>query len=184
MATWNSRGLRGSVLEDLVNMANEIYRQKGLALVQKIPTPITPVEFDKNSRRITMAYFEKDSTVDYIGAVQGIPICFDAKECHTDKFPLQNIHEHQIRFMEDFEAQGGVSFLLLYFTAKNECYYLPFRRLQFFLQRVNEGHPKYFKLEELEEKYQIGREGSVLIHYLEGVNTDFMERKKNTELSQ
>ena len=46
MATWNSRGLRGSTLEDLVNRTNEQYREKGLALIQKIPTPITPVRMD------------------------------------------------------------------------------------------------------------------------------------------
>ena len=43
MATWNSRGLRGSTLEELINRTNEQYREKGLALIQKIPTPITPV---------------------------------------------------------------------------------------------------------------------------------------------
>lgn len=47
MATWNSRGLRGSTLEELVNRTNEQYREKGLALIQKIPTPITPVRMDK-----------------------------------------------------------------------------------------------------------------------------------------
>ena len=41
MATWNSRGLRGSGLEDLINRTNESYREKGLALIQKVPTPIT-----------------------------------------------------------------------------------------------------------------------------------------------
>ena len=81
MATWNSRGLRGSTLEDMINNTNEYYRQKNLALVQKIPTPITPIKIDKDSSQITLAYFEKDSTVDYIGVVQGVPVCFDAKEC-------------------------------------------------------------------------------------------------------
>ena len=76
MATWNSRGLRGSTLEELVNRTNEQYREKGLALIQKIPTPITPVRMDKESHHITLAYFEQKSTVDYIGAVQGIPVCF------------------------------------------------------------------------------------------------------------
>ena len=47
MSTWNSRGLRGSVLEDLINRSNEIYLEKGLALIQKIPTPITPIQMDK-----------------------------------------------------------------------------------------------------------------------------------------
>ena len=31
MATWNSRGLRGSTLEDLVNRTNEQYAEKNLA---------------------------------------------------------------------------------------------------------------------------------------------------------
>ena len=103
MATWNSRGLRGSTLEDLVNRTNEQYREKGLALIQKIPTPITPVRMDKENRHITLAYFDQRSTVDYIGAVQGIPVCFDAKECSAQTFPLANIHPHQVKFMEDFE---------------------------------------------------------------------------------
>ena len=54
MATWNSRGLRGSTLEDLVNRTNEQYAEKNLALIQKIPTPITPVRMDKENRHITV----------------------------------------------------------------------------------------------------------------------------------
>ena len=100
MATWTSRGLRGSVLEEMINYTNQKYRDKKLALIQKVPTPITPVRFDKNSRHITLAYFEKKSTVDYIGVVQGVPVCFDAKECHTDTFPMQNVHRHQMEVME------------------------------------------------------------------------------------
>ena len=116
MATWNSRGLRGSTLEDLVNRTNEQYREKGLALIQKIPTPITPVRMDKENRHITLAYFEQRSTVDYIGAVQGIPVCFDAKECAADTFPLANIHPHQVEFMQAFEKREGWLFFL-YSTA-------------------------------------------------------------------
>jgi len=46
MATWNSRGLRGSTLEEFINHSNERYSEMGLALMQKIPTPITPVRMD------------------------------------------------------------------------------------------------------------------------------------------
>ena len=107
-----SRGLRGSVLEEMINMTNTVYRDNNLALIQKIPTPITPITIDKESRHITLAYFDRKSTVDYIGTVQGIPVCFDAKECRTDTFSLQNIHEHQYEFMKDFEEQGGISFII------------------------------------------------------------------------
>ena len=52
---WNVKGLRGSVLEELINYTNEKYRQQKLALVQKIPTSIKPVRFDKTKRHITLA---------------------------------------------------------------------------------------------------------------------------------
>ena len=100
MATWNSRGLRGSVLEEMINKSNETYAEKGLAVIQKVPTPITPIQIDKENRHITLAYFDQKSTVDYIGVIQGIPVCFDAKVCHTDTFPLANIHEHGIRLQK------------------------------------------------------------------------------------
>ena len=34
MATWNSRGLRGSTLEEFINRTNEKYLENGLALIQ------------------------------------------------------------------------------------------------------------------------------------------------------
>lgn len=142
MATWNSRGLRGSTLEEFINRTNETYLTNGLALIQKVPTPITPINIDKATRHITLAYFEQKSTVDYIGAVQGIPVCFDAKECATDTFPLQNIHEHQVTFMENFEKQGGISFFLISFTARNEFYYLRLAKLLEFWNRAKEGGRK------------------------------------------
>ena len=136
MGTWNSRGLRGSTLEDLINHTNDLYREKKLALIQKIPTPITPIEIDKSSRHITLAYFDQKSTVDYIGAVQGIPVCFDAKECAVKTFPLQNIHPHQIEFMGEFEKQGGIAFIILYFTGLDEIYYLPFEQIEGYWKRM------------------------------------------------
>ena len=60
MGTWNSRGLRGSTLEELINRTNEQYREKGLALIQKIPTPITPIKIDKEKHHITLAYTGKN----------------------------------------------------------------------------------------------------------------------------
>ena len=77
MSTWNTRGLRGSTLEDFINLSIEKYRESGIALIQKIPTPIKPVKMN-GDKQITLAYFDQKSTVDYIGVVQGIPVCFDA----------------------------------------------------------------------------------------------------------
>lgn len=178
MATWNSRGLRGSTLEELINMTNELYRTNKLALIQKIPTPITPVKIDKEKGVINLAYFEKDSTVDYIGVAQGIPVCFDAKECATDTFSLRNIHEHQIQFMRDFEQQKGVSFLVIMFTTRNEYYYMRLRELEIYLKRVEDGHAKNFKYSELDNRFFIKSKQGVPVHYLELINTDLIDRKE------
>ena len=176
MATWNSRGLRGSTLEELINRTNEQYREKGLALIQKIPTPITPVKMDKTSRHITLAYFEQKSTVDYIGAVQGIPVCFDAKECCAHTFPLANIHPHQVDFMEKFEKQGGIAFFLIHYTTKDIFYYLRLCELKVFWERAENGGRKSFRLDELNPEYFIKDTNGPLIHYLEYIQKDMDER--------
>lgn len=176
MATWNSRGLRGSTLEELINRSNEQYREKGLALIQKIPTPITPIRIAKESRQITLAYFEQKSTVDYIGAVQGIPVCFDAKECQEDTFPLANVHEHQIRFMEEFEKQQGIAFLIIFFSSRNFFYYLPLRALLEFWERGKHGGRKSFRYEELDSSYALPPHSGILVPYLEGIRRDLEER--------
>lgn len=176
MSTWNTRGLRGSTLEDMINRTNERYLEQKLALIQKIPTPITPVRMDKEHRQITLAYFEQRSTVDYIGAVQGVPVCFDAKECNTDTFPIHNIHEHQVVFMENFERQEGVAFLLIYYTARNKLYYMRFQEVRKFWNRAMEGGRKSFRIEELNAAFFMELRGGCLIPYLDALNLDLGQR--------
>ena len=157
MATWNSRGLRGSVLEELINYANQKYKDKGLALIQKIPTPITPVRFDKESRHITLAYFEKKSTA-------------------VDTFSLQNLHPHQVEFMKNFEKQNGISFLLIYYTHRQKCYYLRFSEMIKYWERMEAGGQKNFKYEELSPKFFVPAAGGIALHYLVAMQEDLKER--------
>ena len=172
MATWSSRGLRGSALEKFVNQTNERYTEMGLALIQKIPTPITPVKIDQESRHITLAYFDRISTVDYIGAVQGIPVCFDAKECRQDTFPLQNIHEHQMDFMGKFEKQGGIAFLLIYFSTRDELYYMRYEQILKFWERGNSGGRRSFRYDELEPGWFMKLKQGYFIPYLDFIQKD------------
>jgi recombination protein U len=177
MPSWNSRGLRGSMLEEMINHTNSKYREKKLALIQKVPTPITPINIDKECRHITLAYFEQKSTVDYIGVVQGIPVCFDAKECSVDTFNMNNVHEHQIEFMKEFEEQSGVSFLLIYYKKRDIYYYLTFKRLLDFWERAMNGGRKSFRYEELDPFYQIPVQNGLCIHYLELLKRDLEHRE-------
>lgn len=180
MATWNSRGLRGSTLEDLINRTNEKYLENGLALIQKIPTPITPINIDKEKRHITLAYFDQKSTVDYIGAVQGIPVCFDAKECAVDTFSLQNIHDHQVEFMTNFEKQGGIAFLIIYYSHKDLFYYLNLKQLLLFWKRAKDGGRKSFRFDELDPKFEMPKKHGILVPYLDMLNVDLEQREDET----
>ena len=177
MAHWNSRGLRGSTFEEIINFTNERYRQSKLALFQKIPTPITPVKMDAESKTITLAYFEKQSTVDYIGVAQGIPVAFDAKDTAGKSLPLQNIHEHQMAFMEEFKEQQGLSFLLVHFSAVDEYYLLPFETLKIYWENAAKGGRKSIPYAAFDKKYSIQQTGSIL-HYLEAVSLYLEETEK------
>ena len=178
MGTWKSRGLRGSQLEELINRTNEAYLEKKLAVVQKIPTPITPINMNEDHTQITLAYFDQKSTVDYIGLVQGIPVCFDAKECAMNFWPLQNLHPHQVRFMQAFEEQGGISFIILSFTTRKEMYYIPFRDIQYFWNRMQNGGKKSFNIQEIDLNYQIRSHKDMFVHYLEPLQRDLDERDR------
>ncbi len=153
MATWNSRGLRGSTLEEFINHTNERYTETGLALIQKIPTPITPVKIDQESRHITLAYFDKISTVDYIGA-------------------LQNVHEHQMDFMGKFEKQGGISFLLIYFSTRDELYYMRYEQIKKFWDRAEHGGRKSFRYDEMEPGWFMELKQGYFVPYLDMIQKD------------
>lgn len=169
MAYWGSRGLRGSTLEEMVNMTNEQYMAHGLACIEKIPTPIKPVKMGKDKGTIALAYFEKKGSVDYIGAVQGFPVCFDAKETHQNFFPLKNIHEHQMAYMKAFEQQQGVAFIIVHFTAKDELYLLPYEVLAHYWEQAKEGGRKSIPYDAFDPGYIIKGKSGYLVHYLEAL---------------
>ena len=160
----------------MINFTIEKYEESGIALIQKIPTPITPIKINPENRQITLAYFEKKSTVDYIGVVQGVPVCFDAKECVGDTFAMQNIHAHQMDFMSKFEQQQGISFILLYYTHRDEAYYIPFRDMKVFYERSEQGGRKSFRMDELDSRFFLENEQGILVPYLEGIQKDLMTR--------
>jgi recombination protein U len=177
MATWTGRGLRGSSLEELLNHTLEQYREKKLALVQKIPTPITPIDIDKQTRHITLAYFDAKSTVDYIGVVQGIPVCFDAKECAGESFPIRNIHEHQMAFMRDFEHQEGIAFFVIFFTGLHRMFYVPLSLVEIYWKRAKNGGRKSITFEEMKTgSYELNLTHMGYVPLLEALQSDLDHR--------
>ncbi|MCL1843116.1 MAG: Holliday junction resolvase RecU [Defluviitaleaceae bacterium] len=170
MAIWNTRGLRGSAFEEMIDLTNQLYARQGLAITQKVPTPITPVAVDNKARTITSAYFEKKSTVDFIGVAQGVAICFDAKETRQMSLPLRNIHAHQVEFMQNFRRQKGVSFLLVHFQIKNEIFLLPAEDLARYHKAANSRGRKSIPYADFNHNYIVQNENGFPVHYLPAIN--------------
>ena len=170
MAYWNTRGLRGSAFEEMIDLTNQLYIQKGLAVIQKVPTPITPVAVDNKSRTITSAFFEKKSTIDFIGVAQGLAICFDAKETRQLSLPIKNIHAHQIEFMENFRKQQGVSFLLVHFQTKGEVFLLPSEDIAKYHAAALAGGRKSIPYSEFNQSYVVPNKNGFPVHYLVAIN--------------
>ena len=91
-------------------------------------------------------------------------------------FALQNIHAHQVAFMEEFEHQGGISFLLIFYTGKNEIIYLPYREVRRFWDRGANGGRKSFRFEEIAVSYPVKQHGGFLVPYLDAIQQDLDDR--------
>lgn len=170
MGYFKTPGARGSELEEMINTTNELYRRNGVALVQKIPTPITPLEMDEKKGRIKLAYFDKKSTVDYIGIAQGVGIAFDAKETLEMSMPLKNIHEHQVEFLIDFKKQKGEGFFIFYYKAVDKLFIVPIEKYIELLNKCKEEDRKSISYKEFDERYELHIEKGTYINYLNTLN--------------
>ena len=103
---------RGMSLEEDINSSNEYYKERGMALITKRPTPINIVKVDySRGARITDAYFEKQSTTDYNGVYRSRYLDFEAKNTKSNSaFPLSNISRHQVEHLRNVINQGGIAF--------------------------------------------------------------------------
>ena len=117
-------GKRGMALEEMIEYPNVIYNNKGLALINKVPTDWT-VHYDKKRKKVIHAYPNQKGIVDFIGVSNGKSIAFDAKSTNIKtNFPLNNIKQHQIDYLRNHHKHGGISFFLIAFNKRNEYFFL------------------------------------------------------------
>jgi recombination protein U len=147
-------GNRGMTLEEDLNATNEYYREHGIAVIYKKPTPVQIVRVDYPKRSaavIKEAYFKQASTTDYNGVYRGKYIDFEAKETkNKTSFPLKNFHEHQIHHMQQVLQHGGICFVILRFTTLNEVYLLDANHLIMFWEQQRSGGRKSIPKREIE----------------------------------
>lgn len=128
-------GNRGMTLEEDINITNEYYKEKKIALIYKKPIPIKVLKVTPDKMRIKEAFYEKKSTLDYSGIYKEKYVEFDAKETNSKtSFPLSNIHPHQIEHIKNVISYGGIAFLVIRFNPLNITYLLTGKSLLTFLE--------------------------------------------------
>ena len=176
MTKWNSRGHRGDELENLVLISNEYYKANKLGRIDKVDVPIKVIEKTENGM-IIKAFFEKKSTVDFHGVIQGMPIVFDAKETLLKSLPIQNIHKHQLEYMKDINYQGGLSFIIIHFKVYDEYFLVPFEIVwKYYLDSKN-GKRKSIPYKDMNPLFKIHREMNGILNYLPILN-NYVKWKK------
>ncbi|HHT66825.1 MAG TPA: Holliday junction resolvase RecU [Erysipelotrichaceae bacterium] len=161
---------RGMSLEEDINVSNEYYKNKGIALINKRPTPINIVKVNYNQgARITDAYFERQSTTDYNGVYRGRYIDFEAKNTKSStSFPLSNIGKHQIEHLKNVLKQDGIAFFIICFQTKNEIYLLD---ASLVIEYYEHGKRKSIPYEVFKEKGVLIKQDYLpRLHYIDAVN--------------
>ena len=150
---------RGMSLEEDIGLSNEYYLINDIAVIYKKPTPVQIVKVDyprRSSAKIVEAYYKKPSTTDYNGIYKGKYIDFEAKETKSDTFPFANIFKHQIDHLKRVIDHGGIAFVIIAFTHRNEVYLIDASHM---IEAYYHSSRKSIKYETIKEKGHLIKQG-------------------------
>lgn len=144
----SSQSNRGMELETLLNYTNESYLARGIAVVHKRPTPVKIVK--TKGSRVLSAFLEAPSTVDYEGVYNGRSLQFEAKQTkEKQRFPLDNVHPHQVEHMRGCMKQGAVTFVVLEFSSLHEIFFVPGKMIVDAWDKAKDGGRKSIPYEDI-----------------------------------
>ncbi|GIM48431.1 Holliday junction resolvase RecU [Collibacillus ludicampi] len=171
-----SHGNQGMGFEALINLTNDIYNRRGLAIITKRPTPMKVLGPAKIKNQ-HVAVFEKPSTVDYTGVYRGRAIEFEAKSTHSlTSWPLKDIHEHQVDHLRKVDQHGGIAFVLVEFVKQHAVYLLTVKHLLYAWTAAQTGGRKSIPIDEFDRLCLQVRSGrGVPVDYLAAVDQLIME---------
>ena len=114
-----SQANRGMEFEAELNAMHRLYRRLKKAVVEKTYCKSIPINGNREAKIIGKAI------VDYVGTLEGgRSVAFDAKDCVERRITLDRLADHQIAYLGDVYALGGMAFILVRFERKR-CYKIP-----------------------------------------------------------
>ncbi|MEW6734830.1 MAG: Holliday junction resolvase RecU, partial [Acidobacteriota bacterium] len=123
---------RGLTVPDLTDLPAHKYRLSGAQLIKMARAATGPPQRDFVP--------EAKAEPDYGGAVAplGRAIFYDAKSTQRDRLDLDNLHPHQIYFLECMATAGAISGFLVEFMRYQKVFFLPIQLLQLYCHTT--GH--------------------------------------------
>lgn len=162
-------GKRGQSFENLIDYTNQVYRNKGIAIINKRPTPMKIIGKTRGNQHLCV--FDKKSTVDYDGIYKGKPIVFEAKTTSLKRVPLDIIADHQIEYLNQAESQGAISFLIVEIRPIQDVFIVSNSMLQKYVKNAENGGRKSIPLDELEIYAELVKRGNgIPLDYLSVVD--------------
>lgn len=165
---------QGMIFEHSLNVSNEYYRLRNIALIYKKPTPVQIVKVDypkRSSAKIVEAYYQTPSTTDYNGIYKGKYLDYEAKETVKSFFPFKHIFPHQVEHLEKVQKLGGIAFVIIYFRTFNSVIII---NIEDFSNLYHNGDRKSISYE---KALEIGKEAKLSysppINYLSAVDELF-----------
>lgn len=160
---------RGMVSENIVERTCKQYRERNLAVITKVPTPVTVLRLRGN--RISDGFYAKKGTVDFEGTLAGgRSIAFDSKETKSKNLPLDNIQKHQLDYLESVSRMNGIAFILVYFSKLDTYYRLDIKNLLGYVKGPWEGNKKSIPLSFFETyATEVKSNNGLYLDFLEGL---------------
>lgn len=108
---YNTHANRGKPLERFIEFANERYRRKGIAMVEKQYVEMLPIR--NGYGQVVNCKIGEKSTVDYIGRFGSHPIAIEAKNTNQYTIRWDAVQPHQAQYLDEFTKQPGTIGLVL-----------------------------------------------------------------------
>lgn len=160
---------RGQPFENLLDYTNAIYERKGIALINKRPTPVKVLRARGN--RVLSGVYDRKSTVDYDGFYKGYGIAFEAKSTKLPRLNLSAVTDHQIRYLKNAEKHGAVSFLIIDLRRLDEVYVLSNQTLQEYVKNAKKGGRKSIPIDDIQERgIKVKSNNGIPLDYLKAVD--------------
>ena len=114
---------RGQPLEQYIRFANEGYRMRKIASIEKLPTEFIPLRDGRG--QIYNVKVEHKSKVDFLGRYRNIPIAIEAKNTNDDNIRFDAIQPHQADYMDEFTEEPGTIGLVVVSFSLQRFYAIP-----------------------------------------------------------